>query len=528
MWFQPLSQWFLAVALVSQSGGGPALTPQTQSPEPTTKSGQAATETPGPSAGATAPPATSTATDSPAAPDSPAVIATRHPMFTIPFRVEPSGDSTWRPIEAQLHVSTDRGAHWRLYAKTPTAKQQFTFRSGGDGEYWFAIRTADRAGRVRPETIAEPGLRVLVDTKPPAIKISAQAVEGGQIMVRWKIDEPHIKPDSLKIFYRPSPDEPWTSAPIEPQWLDVAAVSQNGQSVFQPKTGATDVLIRVEVSDTAGNGASAQARVKLDRAAGAAAGAAPNGSVSVAAHPAVGNKYASPGKTSNRNAAFPGLPPGERPRMVNARTFELGYDLDSVGPSGIGRVELWCTRDGGQSWQPFNVESQGRSFLRVKVDDEGLYGFRAVVSNGAGVGGKPPKSGDLPDLWIGVDLTKPTARIVSAEPGVGAEAGRLIISWQADDLLLAARPISFFFSENRNGPWTPIAGGMENTGRYAWLIDGRTPPKIYLRLEVRDEAGNVGAHETAEPVVVDQSRPTARLRDVRPVDQEVKRPVWRP
>ena len=69
---------------------------------------------------------------------------------------------------------------------------------------------------------------------------------------------------------------------------------------------------------------------------------------------------------------------------------------------------------------------------------------------------------------------------------------------------------------------------MDNTGRYAWSIDGRTPPRIYLRLEVRDEAGNIGVHETAEPVVIDQSHPTARIREVRPVGQPVARPEWRP
>ena len=61
---------------------------------------------------------------------------------------------------------------------------------------------------------------------------------------------------------------------------------------------------------------------------------------------------------------MPGLPPGERPRMVNSRTFELEYDVDSVGPSGIGRVELWGTRDGGQTWRRFTVDSDKRSPLR--------------------------------------------------------------------------------------------------------------------------------------------------------------------
>ena len=182
-------------------------------------------------------------------------------------------------------------------------------------------------------------------------------------------------------------------------------------------------------------------------------------------------------------------------------------------------MELWGTRDGGKTWRSFAATSDGHGPLRVTVDEEGVYGFRTVVTNGVGIGGKPPVSGDLPDLWIGVDVTKPVARIVSAEQGVQSEAGRLIISYQADDQLLAARPITLSFSENAAGPWTPIAAGLENTGRYAWSIDERAPPKVYLRLEVRDEAGNVGVHETAQPVIIDQSRPTARIRDVRPVSQ---------
>ena len=291
----------------------------------------------------------------------------------------------------------------------PTAKQQFTFRAGGDGEYWFAIGTADRSGRVRPDAITSPGLRVLVDTKAPVLKISAQAVEDGQVLVHWQIEESHLKPDSLKIVYRPSAVEPWMAVAVEPQTIDAAAVSQNGEVIFRPKAGSRDIQIRAQVSDMAGNTGSDQARVKLDRPAEPLATDDPNGSVAIAIHPAIGNKYDVSVGLSERISALPGLPPGERPRMVNSRTFELAYDVDSVGPSGIGRVELWGTRDGGQSWRRFTVESGNRSPLVVKVDDEGLYGFRAVVTNGAGVGGKPPKSGDSPDIWIGVDLTKPTA-----------------------------------------------------------------------------------------------------------------------
>jgi len=384
-----------------------------------------------------------------AAPSQPtAPIVTHQALFAIPFRVEPTADAARRPVEVQLYVSTDRGAHWQLYSKAQPSRQQFQFRATKDGEYWFAIRTVDRSGQIRPPTIIEPGLRVVVDTKS----------SGGPLLA-----QPAARP--------------------------------------QKKVNMPDAS-----SDVASAGES-------------------KGGVAIAINPPVGKKYAPREKASNAEEPALGLPPGERPRMVNSRSFELEYEVDSVGPSGIGRVELWGTRDGGQVWRSFAVDNDTRSPMLVEVPEEGMYGFRVVVSNGMGFGGKPPKAGDQPDLWIGVDLTKPSANIVSAQQGVDDEAGRLIITWQADDKMLAARPISLSFSQSRTGPWLPIASGLENTGRYAWQIDNRTPPQIYLRLEVRDEAGNVGIYDTPEEVSIDQSQPTARVRDVRPVGQTDARSV---
>ena len=160
----------------------------------------------------------------------------------------------------------------------------------------------------------------------------------------------------------------------------------------------------------------------------------------------------------------------------------------------------------------------------MTVDEEGIYGFRVLVINGAGHRAKPPKSGDLPDLWVGVDLTKPTARIVSAQQGTDSDAGHLIITWQADDKMLAARPVSLSYSQNRAGPWLPIASGLENISRYSWAIDEHTPARMYLRLEVRDEAGNLGIYETPEPVTIDQLRPSVHIRDVHSLVQPTPAP----
>ncbi|MEN6449282.1 MAG: hypothetical protein ABFC96_02220 [Thermoguttaceae bacterium] len=542
MWLQPLTHWLLVVTLASQVGRGPA----------------------------------------PAPPPLPQLVPMRQALFAIPYQLDRTEDTTRQPVEVQLFVSVDRGAHWQFYAKAPTTQPNFPFRAGGDGEFWFAIRTVDRSGQARPATISGPGLRVLVDTKPPVVRLSSQLRADGQASIHIEIDETTPKPGGLSIVYRPSPTEPWQAVRIDPQAISSSAGHQTGEIAFWPKLGSSDMVVRADVTDLAGNSATAQAKVlpvqsngqrqqspqagnlsspyggkaegntgnafqpsadgKPNAAGGGLAAsfnkpagnlgtgqsAEPRGSVAIAINPPIGSRYSGNGGPALSKASVGVLPPGERPRWVNSRLFELEYDVDSVGPSGIGRVELWGTQDGGKSWRKFPLGNSRRSPLLVNVDEEGIYGFRIVVTNGAGLGGKPPRGGDLPDLWIGVDLTKPTARLVGAQQGADAETGHLIITWQADDRMLAPRPVSLSFSETRAGPWLPVASGLENSGRYAWSIDNRLPAKIYLRLEVRDEAGNVAVHELADPVLIDQSRPTIRIRDVRPLgDSGSRSTLWR-
>jgi hypothetical protein len=243
-------------------------------------------------------------------------------------------------------------------------------------------------------------------------------------------------------------------------------------------------------------------------------------------NPPIQNQYVAP--VDSHHSAFDlGLPPGQRPRMVNSREFQLEYDVTSVGPSGIARVELWATQDGGRSWRKLAQDDDRRSPLTVKVDQEGVYGLKVVVTSGTGLGGGRPLSGELPEIVVGVDLTKPSAQITAARQGAGAESGNLIICWQADDQRLAAGPVSLSFSEQPGGPWTTIASGLENSGRHVWAIGYRAPPRIYLRLEVRDEAGNLGVVEKPGPVSLGRFRPTAQIRDVRPPEDAARTPASR-
>jgi hypothetical protein len=158
----------------------------------------------------------------------------------------------------------------------------------------------------------------------------------------------------------------------------------------------------------------------------------------------------------------------------------------------------------------------------ITVEKEGMYGFQIVVESTSGLGGLPPKSGDAAEVWVGVDLTPPVVKLSGLDQGSGDQAGELVVRWEASDALLGARPVSLAYRDARGGEWATFASGLQNTGRHEWQIDRRVPEQIYLRVEVRDAAGNVTAADSFEPISLDRVRPQGRIRDVRPARESTQ------
>ena len=212
-------------------------------------------------------------------------------------------------------------------------------------------------------------------------------------------------------------------------------------------------------------------------------------------------------------------------RSVNSRLFEMEYRIESAGSSAVPSIELWGTRDGGATWSRFGIDNDGRSPMLVSVDQEGLYGFKIAVAGGAGVSPQAPGRGTAADMLI--NLTRPLARIAAVESGAGGQAGQLLIRWEASDARLAERPVSLYARDAAGGEWFPIAAEIENTGQYVWRANPQTPARLLVRLEVRDEAGNVGVSETPQAVVIGQSPvetpvgeqavPSAQIGGVKPL-----------
>ena len=213
------------------------------------------------------------------------------------------------------------------------------------------------------------------------------------------------------------------------------------------------------------------------------------------------------------------IPAGDRTRLARTRKFLLNYDVDVVGPEGVAEVELWGTSDGGKTWAKWGADADRSSPLEVEVSREAAYGFRVVIAGKNGLVGNRPSSGDEADIWIEIDATRPTARITTAAYGTGEHSGELDIRWEAEDSHLGPRPITLSFSDRADGRFTTIAAGLPNTGQYFWRFDPRSPRQIFLKLEVRDEAGNVAADQLADPINIEGLTPKGRIRSLTPAGE---------
>jgi hypothetical protein len=196
--------------------------------------------------------------------------------------------------------------------------------------------------------------------------------------------------------------------------------------------------------------------------------------------------------------------------FVKDRQISVDYQVDKIGPSGLGKVTLWMTQDEGRTWRYFADNPNLTPPISVDLPGEGVYGFRIVVESKAGLGKRGPVSGDMPEMRIECDLTPPVAQLYAPEPD-SHQRNALTITWNATDKNLTSTPVSLKWAERKEGEWHEIASNLPNTGRYTWMLPPNLPFRVYMQLSVRDSAGNVSIAETSEPVLVDLSEPEGRI-----------------
>jgi hypothetical protein len=463
--------------------------------------------------------------------------------FQIPIKIQPERKGDVR--ELILFLSRDQGKTWEIYARATPDKTGFDFFAAGDGVLWFSVAVINRAGQQDPPDVykAPVGQKIAIDTVKPEVHIVSADRLGDEVQVAWEVKEEHPEWTSLKLEYKvgDSPAGQWTPLPIQP--------GPRGNQRFKPGTPG-EVTIRLSLRDLAGNEGAAEKVLSggghVDRAvvgAGAVAppvpspdgrpaptGPAPTGTSTLGAPSAIGrteppspsSPASSPSTTAGAGSPMPtrgALPPLQ---IVNKKQVKLGFDVGRFGPSGLGGVDVYVTRDEGATWEkspadpnvtlPVSSEVRGaapvRGSVTVNLPSDGVvYGFHLVVKSRAGLGKPPPRSGDAPHVRLELDTTMPTAELYAPQPDP-ARGSALVLAWKAEDRNLDSNPVSLEWSPNRDGPWEFIGDPkLPNTGRYTWNVPDRTPPKVYLKLTVRDTAGNVAVAQTPEPVLIDLQVP---------------------
>jgi hypothetical protein len=235
-----------------------------------------------------------------------------------------------------------------------------------------------------------------------------------------------------------------------------------------------------------------------------------------------GDAPASTPTTRPGSTATPGEPLADfgRPllaRSVNSTEFELDYELTQTGRWGVASVELWGTDDGGATWRRFAIDSDRQSPIHVTVPGEGDYGFRVLVESVGGLEADRPRGGDKPEVQVRVDLAAPRVTLARVEQGQGYFADQLRIDWRVEEEHPTRAPIDLYYSNRPTGPWLPVATALDDSGSHTWRLQRHLPQRLYLRLEARDEAGNVGSATTPEPITLELPQAAANLSGVRPV-----------
>lgn len=490
-------------------------------------------------------------------------VYTNKTRFRIPYRYDAAEMKSLGAKEIRLYVSRDRGGTWQQVQTVMPDAGKFNFQAPSDGEYWFVVKTVDGKNKLHPEGPAmEPGLQVIVDSTSPRLQLELRQPTPGKVQLAWTATDEHVDPTQLRLEY---------TQPGSPDWQMVSVVPKaSGQTEWSVPQGGV-VAVRGTVSDFAKNAAQDQTQIVIApvdqtvprpqtpdfRQPIAAPSPRANSNLTASIPSQFPTAPAAPnnppafdrgefgdfqpmrtqplpttsisGPTTPRSSFAAHQPERDpanpapitesqantaRYRIVNTRQFQVGYRLQDVGPSGVSSVELYITEDNGTTWYKYGDDPDSQSPVSVEVPRAGTFGFALGVRSGAGLASDPPQPGERPAIVVVVDQTPPRVELLPLEQGRGRSLHKILIQWKYVEEFPTERPIALSYSATGQGPWQPISGWQENTGNYVWNLGPGVPSRFYLRLEARDAAGNTSVVETPQPVLIDLSRPTAKIIDV--------------
>jgi hypothetical protein len=483
---------------------------------------------------------------------------TKSQSFDLPVVMDESFRATLHEI--RLYVKTPTSS-WKLQEIGQADLKRFNCRVTQDGEYWYSLATVDRTGRMTPAdvNVEPPSQRVIVDSTPPVIVVQPWSGPQGELGLRCTVQDANPNHATLtavcKTKMRDVPLEPVPNQPgvfrisgEDPLRFPVVfTVMDQAKNV-----GVKEVNVREIIGTALGSGPKDQAKLPATTPAPDLKHVAPLTPPRAELPPPgfeaqpVGKKEtpgATVGNQVNRvdfpppvlplDPPAPVVPavkdpppanvgatktpppletsiPGSGPlQLINTTRATVEYRIDQVGPSGVGKVEIYMTPDKGQTWHRLSEDLNKRSPTEINLPGDGVFGIRIVVANGNGFGGRAPVRGDPPHCTIEVDSTSPFVQLRSAD--VLPSSGQVELRWNATDKNLGSAPVALFYRTRPDGPWQVIARALKNDGTHRWAFPRDVGAQFFFKIEVTDQAGNMSQDVSRQPVVIDMTEPRATV-----------------
>ena len=480
---------------------------------------------------------------------------TRSLTFDLPVRMEPELRATLKEI--RLYVKTPTSG-WAVQDVGPASLEKFSCKLPQDGEYWYTLATVDKMGRMTPADVnlEPPSQRVVVDTAPPVIQVQPVNADG-EYCLRCTVVDANPDVASLKAVCRTNAgDVPLDMVPNQPGVFQVKGPQMMQFPVIVSardlagNTATKEVNVREMVGTTftppqpppplANDVARTSVRPETKGLVGTSVDMPPAKTLEFPAPPpppppvtqSVSNSLAPtqpmipskpieqpPVKPIEQPPVKPMQQPVEAPiknglphQLISTTHASIEYRIDQVGPSGVGKVEVYMTPDNGQSWHRLGEDGDKRSPADINLPGDGVFGIRIVVTNGNGFGGKAPVRGDAPHCTVEVDTTSPFVQFRSAD--LMPTTGQVELRWNATDKNLGFDPVTLLYRTRPDGPWQVIARNLKNDGVYRWAFPREAGGQFFFKVEVTDQAGNTSHDVSHQPVVIDTSEPRATVLGV--------------
>lgn len=171
-----------------------------------------------------------------------------------------------------------------------------------------------------------------------------------------------------------------------------------------------------------------------------------------------------------------------------SRSIQIPFNIDLKNQDKIKELILCMSTDLGQTWYQVGKKPATERFFLFPAPGDGTYWFliQQVDKQGRLEPADPHRA--KPAMRICVDTTPPEVAL-QAE----GDKNTINLTWVAEDANLEDKSVrQIQFALHKDGPWSDpiISGPLPNTGHNNWNLAGLSLSDFYVRIQVRDKAGN--------------------------------------